>query len=53
VATKATPATDRVAKAKPTFVQQGGWTTATWREGDKVYMLAMEGSPEQLRPYLS
>jgi hypothetical protein len=53
VATKATPATDRMAKGKPTFVQQGGWTTATWREGDKVYMLAMEGSPEQLRPYLS
>jgi hypothetical protein len=53
VATESTQATDHGAKAKPTFVQQGGWTTATWREGDKVYMLAMEGSPEQLRPYLS
>jgi hypothetical protein len=53
VATKATLATDRATKAKPRFVQQGGWTTATWREGDKVFMLATEGSPDQLRPYLS
>jgi hypothetical protein len=53
VATVATPATDRAAKAEPTFLQQGEWTTATWREGDRIYMLALEGSPEQLRPYLS
>jgi hypothetical protein len=53
VATSATPATGGAAKTKPRFVQQGGWTTATWREGDKVFMLAMEGSPDQLRPYLS
>jgi hypothetical protein len=34
------------------FVQHGKWATATWREGDKVYMLALEGSRDQLRSYL-
>jgi hypothetical protein len=53
VTTAATPATDRLAKAKPTLLRQGEWTTATWREGDMIYMLALEGSPDQLRPYLS
>jgi hypothetical protein len=46
-------ATDRTPEGKPKLNQQGEWTTATWREGDKIYMLAMEGSPEQLRPFLS
>jgi hypothetical protein len=32
--------------------QQGRWATATWCEGDKIYMLAMEGSRNQLRRYL-
>ncbi len=53
VATAATPATDHLAKAKPALLRQGEWTTATWREGDMIYMLALEGSPDQLRPYLS
>jgi hypothetical protein len=43
---------DRALKREPEFVRQGEWATATWREGDKVYMLALEGSPEQLRAYL-
>jgi hypothetical protein len=52
VTTVATPAKDRAAKAEPIFVQQGEWSTATWRDGDKVYMLALEGSRDQLRSYL-
>jgi hypothetical protein len=48
----ATSATDRAAKAEAKFVQQGDWATATWREGDKIYMLALQGSPDQLRSYL-
>jgi hypothetical protein len=40
------------AKTKPTLVRQGIWATATWQEGQMVYMLALEGSPEQLRRYL-
>jgi hypothetical protein len=39
-------------KSEPEFVQRGEWATATWREGDKVYMLALEGSSDQLRAYL-
>jgi hypothetical protein len=53
VAAAATPATDRLTKGGPTLLQQGEWTTATWREGEIIYMLALEGSPDQLRPYLS
>jgi len=34
------------------LVQRGGWATATWRDGDMIYMLALEGSPDQLRSYL-
>jgi hypothetical protein len=52
VATNAS-GSDRTPEGKPKLNQQGEWTTATWREGDKIYMLAMEGSPEELRPYLS
>jgi hypothetical protein len=37
---------------KPQLVHQANWATATWREGDKVYMLALEGSSDQLRAYL-
>ena len=53
VTANATPATAAVAKGKPTLVRHRDWTAATWRQGDKVCMLALEGPPEQLRPYLS
>jgi hypothetical protein len=53
VSTTATPATNHIGKVEPTLVRQGNWTTATWREGDQIYMLALEGSPDQLRPYVS
>jgi hypothetical protein len=53
VATAATSASDHIGKVKRTLLRQGKWTTATWREGDRIYMLALEGSPEQLQPYLS
>lgn len=52
VTTPASAATGRTLKAERKLVQQGPWATATWREGDKVYMLALEGSPDQLRAYL-
>ncbi len=52
VATTASVTTDRAPKVKPKLVQQGNWATATWREGDKVYMLALEGSRDQLAAYL-
>ncbi len=37
---------------RPRLVQRDHWATATWREGDMIYMLALEGSPDQLRQYL-
>ena len=43
---------DRAATGEPRFVRQGEWATATWRDGDLVYMLALEGSADQLRSYL-
>ena len=43
---------DRGLKCQPRVVQQDRWATATWREGDMAYMLALEGSPDQLRTYL-
>ncbi|HME87897.1 MAG TPA: hypothetical protein VKE30_01645 [Chthoniobacterales bacterium] len=49
VATRA-PLTQR--EGEPQFVQRGKWVTATWREGDTIYMLALEGSLDQLRNYL-
>ena len=52
VATAAPATTARASKMEPRFVRRGEWTTATWREGDNVYMVAMEGSPDQLRSYL-
>jgi hypothetical protein len=42
----------RLLKTAPEFVQQGEWATATWREGGTTYMLALEGSHDQLRSYL-
>lgn len=52
VTTRASAASGSTLKAERKLVQQGHWATATWREGDKVYMLALEGSPNQLRAYL-
>jgi hypothetical protein len=40
------------AEGEPQFLQRGEWATATWREGEMIYMLALEGSPDQLRSYL-
>jgi len=48
----ASAAADRAIKRKANLVQRGDWSTATWREGDMIYMLALEGSPDQLRTYL-
>src|SRR5437667_2267932 len=43
---------DRTRRQEANLVQRGGWATATWREGDRVYMLALKGSRDQLRSYL-
>jgi len=43
---------DRTRRQETNLVQRGGWATATWREGDRVYMLALKGSRDQLRSYL-
>jgi hypothetical protein len=42
----------RELKRQPRVVHQNHWATATWREGEVVYMLALEGSRDQLRSYL-
>jgi hypothetical protein len=52
VTTDAVAPIKRATKGRPELVQQGDWATATWREGDKVYMLALEGSRDQLAAYL-
>jgi hypothetical protein len=52
VITKASTAPDRAIKGEPRLVQHGEWATATWREGDMIYMLAVEGSRDELRTYL-
>jgi hypothetical protein len=36
----------------PTFATSGAWTTATWSQGDKVYLLATHGGQEALVRYL-
>ena len=43
---------DRAIKHEAKAIQQGHWATATWREGDMIYMLALEGSRAELRRYL-
>jgi hypothetical protein len=43
---------DRGPKREPRVVQRDRWATATWREGEMTYMLALEGAPDQLRSYL-
>jgi hypothetical protein len=52
VIANASAKSDRAIKHKAKVIQQGNWATATWREGDMVYMLALEGSRDELRPYL-
>ena len=52
VTMNASAAPDRARESKPELQQQGEWWTATWREGDMVYMLALEGSRDQLRSFL-
>jgi hypothetical protein len=31
-------------EAEPESVHRGKWATATWREGNMIYMLALEGT---------
>jgi hypothetical protein len=52
VAIKTSAESGRDVKRKPRVVQQDPWATATWREGEMTYMLALEGSPDQLQTYL-
>ena len=52
VMTNASTRSDLAIKNAAKVIQQGIWATATWREGDMVYMLALEGSRDELRPYL-
>ncbi|MEP6685357.1 MAG: hypothetical protein ABJB22_01160 [Verrucomicrobiota bacterium] len=48
VTTPATPMRTGTER-QPQIVTEGPWTTATWRDGETVYMVALEGSREQLR----
>jgi hypothetical protein len=52
VTMNASAGTNRTHEGKPELNQRGGWATATWREGDIIYMLALQGSCDQLRTYL-
>jgi hypothetical protein len=52
VMTNVSTESDRAIKHDPKLIQQGHWATATWREGDMIYMLALEGSRDELRSYL-
>jgi hypothetical protein len=52
VVTNAAATSDRARTGEPKLVQRGGWATATWREGNMVCMLALEGSRDQLDSYL-
>jgi hypothetical protein len=52
VITNVAVAWDRAIKRKATLIQQGHWATATWREGNMIYMLALEGSCDELRSSL-
>jgi hypothetical protein len=45
-------ASDRRLKHEPRLLQHEQWATATWREDGMTYMLALEGSRDQLRSYL-
>ena len=52
VMTNASAGSDLAIKHAAKVIQQGHWATATWREGDMVYMLALEGTRDELRRYL-
>jgi hypothetical protein len=52
VITNVSTESDRAIKHAAKVIQQGHWATATWREGDTIYMLALEGSRDELRTYL-
>jgi hypothetical protein len=52
VMTNVSTESDRAIKHRAKMIQQGHWATATWREGDMIYMLALEGSRDELRSYL-
>jgi hypothetical protein len=52
VITNVSADSDRAIKHEAKAIQQGHWATATWREGNMVYMLALEGSRNELRSYL-
>jgi hypothetical protein len=52
VMTNVSTDSDRAIKHDAKVIQQGHWATATWREGDMIYMLALEGSRDELRSYL-
>jgi hypothetical protein len=52
VITNVSTESDRAIKHEAKVIQQGHWATATWRESDMIYMLALEGVPDQLRSYL-
>ncbi len=43
---------DRSIKHQAKLIQQDHWATATWRQGDMIYMLALDGSRDELRSYL-
>jgi hypothetical protein len=52
VMTNVSTESDRAIKHEAKVIQQGQWATATWREGGMIYMLALEGSRDELRSYL-
>jgi hypothetical protein len=52
VMTNVSTESDRAIKHEARVIQQGHWATAAWREGDMIYMLALEGSRDELRSYL-
>lgn len=52
VTTNVSEESDRAIKQQAKVIQQGHWATATWREGDMIYMLALEGSRDELRSFL-
>lgn len=52
VTADATLESNSVIPIEPAIVQQGKWATASWREGNKLCMLVLEGTGEQLRKYL-
>jgi hypothetical protein len=52
VMTNVSTESDQAIKHEAKVIQQGHWATATWREGDMIYMLALEGSRDDLRSYL-